>query len=122
MRREALYRRVRGMDTRQNGTSWQEKEEFEKNTCESPCGENARTYWKVQGKKGKVITVKRKVVVCALAAATPTPGMLKTCPHNAVPSLVCYRDTYEYIDVTGLGKPCKWPGRGIPMYQNNTST
>ena len=29
MRREALYRRVRGMDTRQNGTSWQEKEEFE---------------------------------------------------------------------------------------------
>jgi hypothetical protein len=60
------------MDTRQNGTSWQEKEEFEKNTCESPCGENARMYWKVQGKKGKVITVKRKVVVCALAAATPT--------------------------------------------------
>ena len=60
------------MDTRQNGTSWQEKEEFEKNTCELPCGENARTYWKVQGKKGKVITVKRKVVVCTLAAATPT--------------------------------------------------
>ena len=31
-------------------------------------------YWKVQGKKGKVITVKRKVVVCMLVAATPTYG------------------------------------------------
>ena len=73
------------MDTRQNGMSWQEKEEFEKNTCELPCGENARTYWKVQGKKGKVITIKRKVVVCTLTAATPTRPLSQGSAHPLHP-------------------------------------
>ena len=47
-----------------------------KNTCKLPCGKNTGTYWKVQGKKSKVITIKRKVVVCTVTAATPTNAIM----------------------------------------------
>ena len=43
-----------------------------KNTCKLPCGKSTGIYWKAQDKKSKVITIKRKVVVCTVTTATPT--------------------------------------------------